>query len=380
MKDKNKNRIVETLLKNKFVLLVILAGVFLMLLTTGGGENTGNGGNNANVHSMDTVEFSLYDQEQRISSALSQIDGAGEVTVILTLRGSAQRVIARDTRASSVNQRSETGQDSMEQSESTVLISAGSQQQRPVALQYIYPEYLGALVVAQGADNATVRLELLNAVSSLTGLSADRITISRMKNWVKMSREVVMKRFKRNAIILTVVLFVCVAAYLNWAYNRGLEMEVIAEDEFQMAQVSPPVMLDDLEEEEDAGLFFRNETQHVSEYFAATRISRRQARDAAAETLATVSITEGASQDVIDSALQKISTLAVNSTREAELESMIMAKGFADCVVFISDDSVLVTVPAPLEGLSQISVAQITNVITTETDFRAVDLQIIEVR
>ena len=199
-----------------------------------------------------------------------------------------------------------------------------------------------------------------------------------------------MKTFKRNAVILTVVLFVCVAAYLNWSYNRGVnETDVAAPPPPGMNQPAPPQEpapppARDREARDTAapesGLFYTPQTERVSDFFAATRISRRQARDAAAETLAAVSVTEGASQDVIDAALEKISGIAITSTKEAQIESLIIAKGFADCVVFISDDGVMVTVPAPLEGLSLVNVAQITNIITTETDFRAVDLQIIEVK
>jgi len=195
-----------------------------------------------------------------------------------------------------------------------------------------------------------------------------------------------MKSFKRNAVILTVVLFVCVAAYLNWAHNRSLEdADIVTEPPPDMMQASPVPHVPDESPAavpEEAGLFYRGQGQveTVSDFFAETRINRRQARDAAAETLATVSAVEGASQDVIDAALERISEIAITSTREAELESMIMAKGFADCVVFLSEEGVKVTVPAPLEGLSQAAVAQITNIIITETEYRAVDLQIIEVR
>jgi len=206
-------------------------------------------------------------------------------------------------------------------------------------------------------------------------------------------RVIQLKTFKRNAVILTVVLFVCVAAYLNWSYNRtpGDDTEVAADPPFEeMLQASPiprpPVAADVQDTPEhapEAGLFYRGgqEAQAaISDYFAITRINRRQSRDAAAETLATVSGVEGASQDVVDAALAKITNLAMTTAAEAQLESLIMAKGFADCVVFISDDGIMVTVPAPLEGLSMAAVAQITNVIVTETDFRAVDLQIIEVK
>ncbi|MCL2401112.1 MAG: stage III sporulation protein AG [Oscillospiraceae bacterium] len=181
MKDKSKNnKITDLLSKNKYVLIVVLAGVFLLLLPLGGGS----GGEAPLPETRQTnavvSEFSLYEQERRIAYALSQIDGAGEVTVVLTLRSSGQRVLAQDIRSTG---RSSGGDaENTELTESTVIISAGSQQQSPVALKYIYPEYLGALIVAEGADNATVRLELMNAVASLTGLGTDRITVTRMRS------------------------------------------------------------------------------------------------------------------------------------------------------------------------------------------------------
>ena len=192
-----------------------------------------------------------------------------------------------------------------------------------------------------------------------------------------------MKTFKRNAVILTVVLFVCVAAYLNWSYNRNIDddTDVIGTPPAQNQQATTTPAQGEAAAP-DAGLFYspEAEAETVPDFFAATRISRRQARDAAVETLATVTSSQGASQDIIDAALEKISGIASVSAKEAELESLIMAKGFSDCVVFISDDGVKVTVPAPMEGLSLASVAQITDVITAETEYKAVDMQIIEVK
>jgi stage III sporulation protein AH len=190
------------------------------------------------------------------------------------------------------------------------------------------------------------------------------------------------KTFKRNAVILTVLLFVCVAAYLNWSYNKK------ADDSEAAADVSPQetesVLTDDEAQEEagvpDAGLYYESDSAVNSEYFDTARLNRQQARDAAAATLATVSETDGASQDMIDASLQEIADMAAVTVKEAELENLIIAKDFADCVVFISDDGIKVTVPAPEEGLSAASVAKITDVITTETDFTAADMKIIEVK
>ena len=213
-----------------------------------------------------------------------------------------------------------------------------------------------------------------------------------------------MKRFKRNAVILTVVLFVCVAAYLNWTYNKGGDTGgagVPVEATASGAAVSAPPGPSDTGG--DAGLYYNGDssgaaapapsddgsgaagdtsgqTETQADFFASARLERQQARDASAATLTSVSQTNGASQQVIDAALAEISKIASTSEKETELESLIMAKGFSDCVAFISDDGVKITVPAPQEGLSTSSVAKITDIVTSETSFKAADLKIIEVK
>jgi stage III sporulation protein AH len=180
-----------------------------------------------------------------------------------------------------------------------------------------------------------------------------------------------MGRFKRNAVVITVVLFVCAAAYLNWSYGNA---ETPAED-------AGAALPEYTETEGDEGLYYASEpVSQTSEYFASARINRQQARDAAVETLASVNAAEGASQEVVDGALDKIAKIAADSQREAELEALIMAKGFRDCVVFLSDDGVKVTVPAPEAGLASVEVAKITDIVTAETGCKAADLKVIEVK
>lgn len=191
-----------------------------------------------------------------------------------------------------------------------------------------------------------------------------------------------MKTFKRNAVILTVLLFVCVAAYLNWSYNKKTDDSEAAAD--VTPQETESVLTENEADEEadvpDAGLYYESDSAVNSEYFDTARLNRQQARDAAVTTLSTVSESDGASQDVIDAALQEITDMAAITVKEAELENLIIAKDFADCVVTISDDGIKVTVPAPEEGLSAASVAKIADVITSETDFTFADMKIIEVK
>ena len=201
-----------------------------------------------------------------------------------------------------------------------------------------------------------------------------------------------MKVLKRNAVILTVLLFVCVAVYLNWSYNRGENDAETLSDTNDTASVgdaaggesSDTAKNDTDGDTNDAGLYYDGgenaSVQTGDEYFAEARLTRQQARDEATQTLQTLTGTEGASQETVDEALNKIAKIADWTVKEAELESLIVAKGFEDCVVFISDDGINVTVPAPEDGLPAASVAKITDIVTTETDFAADNLKIIEIK
>ena len=114
--------------------------------------------------------FSLEAEESRIARALSKVAGAGQVTVILTLETGPQREYARNTEDS----RQSGGGESRTAAKSEVARS----QDEALTIQYGYPKYRGALVIVQG-DGSTLKLEITQAVSALTGLGSDRITVIR---------------------------------------------------------------------------------------------------------------------------------------------------------------------------------------------------------
>lgn len=143
----------------KYALLVILAGAVLLLLPGGGKADSAPA-------AAESLEFDLEGLERRLEQALSQIKGAGEVTVVLTLKGGTRQVLAQDTRATA-----------SEQTRSTVVVSQGSGTEQAVTVQQIYPVFQGALVVCTGGDDPAVQLEVLSAVRALTGLSSDKISI-----------------------------------------------------------------------------------------------------------------------------------------------------------------------------------------------------------
>ena len=163
----------EFIKKNKYVMVVILLGAMLISLPKGEKEQ---------VQETSVVQpemFSLAEEEKRISSALSEMDGVGKVTVVLTVRSTGETVVAKDTETYIMQ---EDGQSRQEVSSSVVIVSEGNQKERPVSVELIYPEYQGALIVAQGAENAEIKLRLTQAVADLTGLSTEKITVVKMKS------------------------------------------------------------------------------------------------------------------------------------------------------------------------------------------------------
>lgn len=156
-------RLVTFLGQYRYVLLMMVVGVVLLLLP--GGEEEGVALNLETVDEVVAVE-EISSLEERLSVALSQIAGAGETQVILTLEDSGQRVLAENLE-----------QDDTAATSETVILSDASRGETVVELQSISPTFRGALVVSQGASSSAVQLELISAVSVLTGLPTNKIAI-----------------------------------------------------------------------------------------------------------------------------------------------------------------------------------------------------------
>ena len=173
------------------------------------------------------------------------------------------------------------------------------------------------------------------------------------------------KKVKRNIIIAAVLLFVCAAVYLNWSYNNSWG-------------AADPAMVK-AEDEKMTSLGGETDAEPASDYFAQARLTRQTSRDEALSLLETAASSESASQETIDSAMNAIAAMANWSMLETQLENMLIAKDFSDCVVYISEDGVTVAVPAPAEGLSAAAAARITEAVTS-AGYTADQLNVIEIR
>ncbi len=166
----------ELLRKYKYVLAVLLAGVALLLWP--GGEKAPEPAPESPLAVQAQEEtFTVEALEEKLSRSLSQVRGAGKVEVVLTVQGGPRRVLARDEK----NTRSADGGSEV-QSTTVLTDGSGGAGEAPVLVQQLYPPFQGALVVCSDGDSAGVRLKLMEAVSALTGLGADKITICQGKD------------------------------------------------------------------------------------------------------------------------------------------------------------------------------------------------------
>lgn len=149
--------------KYKLALLVLAAGVVLLAWPTGGG-----GAGSAEKETTPAAgRFDPAQVEEKLERVLSRIEGAGEVTVALTVADGVEQRYAAD----------ETRKGDGEEQTKTVVISTGSGTQAAVPVGERWPPFQGAVVVCQGGGDPEVRLLVTRAVCSLTGLGADRVMV-----------------------------------------------------------------------------------------------------------------------------------------------------------------------------------------------------------
>lgn len=141
-------------------LAVLVVGCLLLLLPVGGNIEL------EQVHSDTEEDFALEQFERRLEQAIARINGAGETHVVLSLSSGSRRILAQDRQQGSSGSSLET------------VTVGGSAERAVVPIQTVAPEFRGALVVCQGADDSQVRLEVTKAVCVLTGLGTDCVCVT----------------------------------------------------------------------------------------------------------------------------------------------------------------------------------------------------------
>lgn len=152
--------------KYKYVLLILGLGILLMLIP----ERT----QEAPVETPAAVQPAPSSKTQELEAILSQISGVGKVKVLLTEAAGAETVYqTNEDRSSSADSESVRVE--------TVIITDSGREETGLVRTVTPPIYLGAIIVCQGGDSASVKLSVVEAVSNVTGISTDRITVLKMK-------------------------------------------------------------------------------------------------------------------------------------------------------------------------------------------------------
>ena len=176
------------------------------------------------------------------------------------------------------------------------------------------------------------------------------------------------KNWKRPAVVLAVLVLVGASVYLNWRYADN-----VAETDKILGQAT-------LVNENGEGVSVANDDAAAAEndYFATARLSRKQARDSAISMLQEAEIDENATEDVCNEASQTLQVLAGYTVAESQIENLVTAKGYADCVVFMGSDACSVVVASGEEGLTATDVARIKDIVINETQYTAGQIKIME--
>lgn len=180
-----------------------------------------------------------------------------------------------------------------------------------------------------------------------------------------------MKKWKKNLMAGAVLMTVCAGIYVNWLYTEGQTVANLTDtlDADKVLSADTLVMSDD-------ALDLGQDTTTVSDYFAAVRLSRQEARDSAVSLLQeTMAYGE---EDAAQSNAQ-LEQLVETALCEAQIESLVIAKGYADCVAYIGDDGISVAVATPAGGMQQADVAVIADIVMTQSDFTMEHIRVVEV-
>ena len=181
-----------------------------------------------------------------------------------------------------------------------------------------------------------------------------------------------MKKWKKNLVAAAVLLTVCGGIYANWAYSQAQQVADLTNtlDESKIMSADQLVMADGNTDSDET-------VNTMTDYFAAVRLSRQEARDSAVSLLQEAMAYGDTETGTSNARLQELVNVALN---EAQIESLVIAKGYTDCVAYISDESISVAVAAPEGGLQQQDVAVVTDIILNQSEFTTEQIYVVEVK
>ena len=181
-----------------------------------------------------------------------------------------------------------------------------------------------------------------------------------------------MRKWKKNMVAGAVLVAVCAGIYVNWMYTEDQTVADITStlDEEKLLSTDMLVIGEDQ--------LVLNDENTTADYFASVRLSRQQARDSAVGLLQEAMAYED--DELAQKTNSQLERIIQTALSEAQIESLIIAKGYTDCVAYISDSGISVAVSSPEDGLNQEDVAVISDIVLTQSDFEITDIRVVEVQ
>ncbi len=181
----------------------------------------------------------------------------------------------------------------------------------------------------------------------------------------------IVKMGKKNLVICASVLIIALAVCVNWVLFSGSSPLEPSEDQ-------PTGTQNGEQDKTDTSVDNVNdEEENVASYFASVQISRQQARDEALEVLQMVIDSDSALEEAKAEAISNVSRIADEIASEANIETLIRAKGFEECVAVISDGAANIVVKTE-SALMQNEVAQIMEIVYEQANIAPANIKITE--
>lgn len=182
-----------------------------------------------------------------------------------------------------------------------------------------------------------------------------------------------MKTWKKNLVAAAVLVTVCTGIYLNWLYTEqstAAELTDVLDAEKVMSDDA--IVLEEVSDHEDV-------LTTAADYFAAVRLSRQEARDSALNLLQEA-MAYSEDQTKAEESSAQLEDIVQTALSEAQIESLVIAKGYTDCVAYMTSDGISIAVAAPEGGLQQNDVAVIADIVMAQSAYALDDIRVVEVQ
>ena len=185
-----------------------------------------------------------------------------------------------------------------------------------------------------------------------------------------------MKIWKKNLVAAAVLVTVCAGIYLNWLYTEEAMATELTETLDAEKVLSDELLV--LEGDMAAIAAGESVDTTATDYFAAVRLSRQQARDSALNLLQEAMAYSDPGKAAESS--MELDDIVETALSEAQIESLVIAKGYRDCVAYMSPEGISVAVSSPEGGLQQEDAAVIADIVMTQSDYLMEDIRVVEVQ